>query len=248
MRNNSAQSTYTHSPINYCTWNTHPTHYSQIHRKLHQMTQSLHYIQDKTPSQRQFKTGVPQSGDLSPILFSFSIQKNNMHPLHTRPSQIYYTTSTRSIQHHSTHEHKAKLLVYSHTNIIWITQQQNTQTTTNTQSTHINYMRKTKGNKTIPRPILEKPYTIWLPIASDTTINTLDNKEHRTKNYNWVHTRHQHDETHILPQTKRITDQTNTTTPHTPTKPHDNTTSNISTQETNFIRQYKLHHRHQEES
>ena len=48
-------------------------HNPKVHRKLHQGTQSLHNIYKSHILQRQFKTGVPQGGVLSPRLFNFYI-------------------------------------------------------------------------------------------------------------------------------------------------------------------------------
>ena len=48
----------------------HSGHNYKAHRKLHQGTQSLYKIQKPQVNQRQFKTGVPHGGVISPTLFN----------------------------------------------------------------------------------------------------------------------------------------------------------------------------------
>ena len=56
----------------------HSRHNHEVHRKLHQGTQSLPNIQKlHTYIQRKFKTGVPQGGVLSPI---FNIYTTDLPP------------------------------------------------------------------------------------------------------------------------------------------------------------------------
>ena len=119
------------------------------------------------------------------------------------------------------------------------------QDNTDTQSTHINTMGKTKGidprniqshNKTHTRVRFHHMVTNSIRHKHQ---QTTDNTKHRTQNSNWVYNRHKHTTstrrnthtTHIgTPPTTRITDETKITTPHTPTTLHHNTTNSTQTE------------------
>ena len=120
-----------------------------------------------TSKQRQFKTGVPQCGVLSPTLFSQEIhttiptqsfcldktkqpliksRQNNLHSVHTRPCRIYEQSGPNNKQQSTTHGNASKgsgsyLRPKTH---IQHTHPQHlstsTQTSTNHKSTHRNRM------------------------------------------------------------------------------------------------------------
>ena len=84
-----------------------------------------------------------------------------------------------------------------------------TQNSTDTQSTHINNMGKTKGTilaiyNAITRPILKYFSTIWSALASDTNINKIQITRNTALRIaigciTDSNTQHLHAETHILP-------------------------------------------------
>ena len=81
-------------------------------------------------------------------------RQNNMHSLHTRPSRIQHTTLTTNRQHHSpwtsTQNTRTDSQLQTHIQPYLKTDYKpmiySTQDNTDTQSTHINNIRETKGN------------------------------------------------------------------------------------------------------
>ena len=99
------------------TPNKHPTHHYQIHRKLHQTTQSIHHTQKQNINANS-KNGVPQGGVLSPTLFNICTSDTP-----TPQAPVKLTTYADDITITSTHNDiniaKANIQSYLHEIHTW---------------------------------------------------------------------------------------------------------------------------------